>query len=178
VAAVTGRRIRVAPGPTSLLPGDEPALVDPAELDASLERHGPVRGLLRRPDGSIRPVLVQPVRRARPSDPQVVEVVVDGWRFELVVEDAAHAELRERAARAGAGPAGGGPYEVTATIPGRVVSIAVAPGDAVEGGQPLLVIEAMKMQNEVRAPRAGTVGRVAAAEGRPVELGDLLLVLE
>jgi hypothetical protein len=52
------------------------------------------------------------------------------------------------------------------------------PGDAVEGGQPLLVIEAMKMQNEVRAPRAGTVGRVAAAEGRPVELGDLLLVLE
>ena len=70
-----------------------------------------------------------------------------------------------------------GPIEVRAIIPGRVVSVAVAAGDAVAAGQRLLAVEAMKMENELRAPRDGTVERVAVAAGQTVELGDLLVVL-
>ncbi|MEP6639101.1 MAG: biotin/lipoyl-containing protein, partial [Chloroflexota bacterium] len=70
-----------------------------------------------------------------------------------------------------------GPTEVRAIIPGRVVSVAVAAGDPVTAGQRLLAVEAMKMENELRAPRDGTVERVAAAAGETVELGDLLVVI-
>lgn len=107
-----------------------------------------------------------------------VEVVVDGWRFELLVEDEARAVLRERASRdrTAAGSAGG-PLEIRAIIPGRIVSVAVAPGDTVEAGQTLLAVEAMKMQNELRAPRAGTVTHMPVGTGSTVELGDVLVVL-
>jgi biotin carboxyl carrier protein len=107
-----------------------------------------------------------------------VEVVVDGWRFEFLVEDAARAELRDRASRdrTNAG-ADGGRLEIRAIIPGRIVAVAAAPGDAVETGQTLLAVEAMKMQNELQAPRAGTVSRIAGA-GETVEVGDVLVVLE
>jgi biotin carboxyl carrier protein len=108
-----------------------------------------------------------------------VEVVVDGWRFVLLVEDEARAALRERASRdLGAHGGTGGPLEVRAIIPGRIVSVAVAPGDRVESGQTLLAVEAMKMQNELRAPRAGTVSRVPASGGSTVEVGDVLVVLD
>jgi biotin carboxyl carrier protein len=73
--------------------------------------------------------------------------------------------------------AAGGPVEVRAIIPGRIVALNAAPGDAVPAGQQLLVLEAMKMQNELRAPREGTVDRVAVAVGEDVEVGDLLLVV-
>jgi biotin carboxyl carrier protein len=106
-----------------------------------------------------------------------VEVVVDGWRFELEIEDAGRAELRERASRERGALRHGGPTELRAIIPGRVVSVAVAPGDNVEVGDDLLVIEAMKMQNELRAPRAGVVERVAVGAGQTVDLGDLLVVV-
>jgi biotin carboxyl carrier protein len=107
-----------------------------------------------------------------------VEVVVDGWRFELLVEDDARAALRERASRdRTAAGATGGPLEIRAIIPGRIVSVAVAPGDTVEAGQTLLAVEAMKMQNELRAPRAGTVSRVSAGAGTTVDVGDVLVVL-
>lgn len=110
---------------------------------------------------------------------QSVEVVVDGWRFEFIVEDDARADLRERASRDRASHAGAGePLEIRAIIPGRIASVAVTPGDAVELGQPLLAVEAMKMQNELRAPRAGSVSRVVATAGATVEVGDLLIVLE
>jgi biotin carboxyl carrier protein len=62
-------------------------------------------------------------------------------------------------------------------IPGRVATVSVAPGDVVAAGQTLLVVEAMKMQNELRAPRDGTVERVAVGAGETIDLGDLLLVL-
>jgi len=107
-----------------------------------------------------------------------VEVVVDGWRFVLEVEDDAHAVLRERARRDRGSDAGSGaPVEIRAIIPGRIARVAVTAGDTVEAGQPLLVVEAMKMQNELRAPRAGTVQRVATATGSTVEIGELLVVL-
>lgn len=107
-----------------------------------------------------------------------VEVVVDGWRFEVDVESEPRARLRERATSARGSASRGGPLELRAIIPGRVVSVDVAIGDAVDAGGRLLVIEAMKMQNELRSPRGGTVGRLAVGAGQTVERGDLLLVLE
>ena len=97
----------------------------------------------------------------------------------LVVEDETRAVLRERASRVRGAVAGaGGPLEIRAIIPGRVASVAVNPGDRVEAGQTLLAVEAMKMQNELRAPRSGTVARMPATTGATVELGDVLVVLE
>ena len=106
------------------------------------------------------------------------EVVVDGWRFEVEVEAEARAALRERASRAAASHVQTGPFEVRAVIPGRIVSVEVVPGDSVVAGQRVMIIEAMKMQNELRVPRDGTVGRIVAGESQTIEVGDLLLVLE
>ncbi len=61
-------------------------------------------------------------------------------------------------------------------IPGRVAAVTVAVGDAVTAGQTLLVVEAMKMQNELRAPRDGVVERVSVGVGETIDLGDLLVV--
>jgi len=84
-------------------------------------------------------------------------------------------------ARAGHGGAHvGGPAtraSVLAQIPGRVVRLWVAQGDRIEKGQRLLAIDAMKMENEVRSPRAGTVERVAVRLGTDVDLGDELVVV-
>lgn len=106
------------------------------------------------------------------------EVVVDGWRFEVEVESDARAALRDRASQGAAAKLQDGPFEVHAMIPGRIVSVEVAPGDAVAAGQRVMIIEAMKMQNELRVPRDGTVGRVVIGPGQTIEVGDLLLVLE
>ena len=105
------------------------------------------------------------------------EVVVEGWRFVFVAEPAERARLRDRARRGGGGPATSARLPVRAQIPGRVVSVAVAPGEAVASGQRLLSIEAMKMENEIRAPHAGTIERVAVQPGDRVELGDELVVI-
>jgi 3-methylcrotonyl-CoA carboxylase alpha subunit len=71
----------------------------------------------------------------------------------------------------------GGPVEVRAIIPGRIVAISVAAGDSVEAGQQILVVEAMKMQNELRAPREGAVEHIGVAVGDTIEVGDLLVVI-
>ncbi len=106
------------------------------------------------------------------------EVLVDGWRLEVEFEPESRATLRERAHRGRASTARSGPMELRSVIPGRVVGVSVSPGEAVTAGQQLLVIEAMKMQNELRAPRDGTVSRVAVGTGENLEVGDLLVVLE
>lgn len=72
----------------------------------------------------------------------------------------------------------GGPIDVRASLPGLVVALSVAVGDEVEEGHALATIEAMKMQNEVRAPHAGRVAHVAVAAGQTVATGALLLRLE
>ena len=106
-----------------------------------------------------------------------LEVVVAGWRFDLEVEDAAIADLRERATAGHEAAVHHGPTEVRAIIPGRVVAVAVVAGEAVMTGQRLLAVEAMKMENELRAPRDGTIDRVVVAVGQTVELGDPLVVI-
>jgi biotin carboxyl carrier protein len=94
------------------------------------------------------------------------EVAVESWRERTLAE----AQL--------AAAASAGPVEIRATLPGLVVAVNVAVGSEVKEGQPLLTVEAMKMQNEVRAPRAGTIGLVAVSAGAAVAAGVLLLRLD
>ena len=111
--------------------------------------------------------VVEPTRLV---DTPGVEPVDDG-------EDEPRALLREKA---GQGAERGGHHAsatIMAQIPGRVVRLWVAEGDTVEAGQRLLAIEAMKMENEVRAHRAGTVESIRVAPDSSVELGDELLTV-
>ncbi len=62
-------------------------------------------------------------------------------------------------------------------MPGKVVRLLVRAGEHVEAGQGLLVVEAMKMQNEIRSPKSGTVERILAQEGQPVNAGEILCVV-
>lgn len=73
-----------------------------------------------------------------------------------------------------AGEGAGGQERVDALMPGQVVEILVAEGDTVEAGQGVLVLEAMKMKNEIQAERAGTVNRIFVEAGKAVEGGDPL----
>lgn len=70
-----------------------------------------------------------------------------------------------------------GRQQIVAPMPGKVVRLLVNAGDAVEAGQGLLVVEAMKMQNEIRSPKSGTVERILVAEGRAVNAGEVLCVV-
>jgi biotin carboxyl carrier protein len=81
--------------------------------------------------------------------------------------------------RGGAGPAAAaGELRVVAPMPGRVLRVLVSPGDRVELRQGLVVVEAMKMENEIAAAKAGIVKEVAVTAGQSVESGRLLLVVE
>lgn len=67
-----------------------------------------------------------------------------------------------------------GRQQILAPMPGKVVRVLVQAGQNVEAGQGLLVVEAMKMQNEIRSPKSGTVGRLLVNEGQPVNAGEVL----
>lgn len=83
--------------------------------------------------------------------------------------------LKSRRARSGAAD---GPVAVRASMPGRVVRLLAAQGQAVEAHQGIVVIEAMKMQNELRSPRSGRVSELCAAPGQTVSAGDVLAIIE
>jgi biotin carboxyl carrier protein len=76
------------------------------------------------------------------------------------------------------GSAGSGPQRLVAPMPGKVVRVLVKTGDVVTSRQPVVVVEAMKMENELRAGRQGTVTDVHAREGMSVDAGALLLVIQ
>ena len=161
-------------------PSPRVVLVDGAPLEVDLHRLHGDRARLAIGGGVAsehRVLLPAPDRHARTAAGARREVVVDGWRFEVEVEPAARAALRERASRGRAAARQSGPTEVRAIIPGVVAAVAVAAGDVVAAGQQLLVIEAMKMQNELRAPRAGTIDRVTVGPGLTIDVGDLLVVI-
>jgi biotin carboxyl carrier protein len=173
--------IRLAPAPR--VTGEGLVLVDAVPVQVRLERFDAVHAVLVEATGDgTRRTQVSLLPLERPAGPRsgVVqrEVVVGGWRVEVEIESERRASLRERARRSRAETARGGPTDVQAIIPGRIVSVSVVPGDPVEAGQQLLVVEAMKMQNELRAPRDGVVSSVAVGAGGTVEVGDLLVVLE
>lgn len=83
-----------------------------------------------------------------------------------------------RGVAAGVAKPPSGPTKVNAPMPGKIVRVLVAAGAEVEAGQGLIVMEAMKMENELRAPRAGRLRAVHVREGQAVETGTLLAVIE
>jgi biotin carboxyl carrier protein len=195
MAPVSGLRISIAgatavaarpdavPAPIIVDRGEAGPTVDGAPWAATLRALDAERTILRDGPGPDAParrlLLLRPAGHAGGAEPGVerVEVIVDGWRVEVDVEPAARAALRDRARRGREAAGTSGPTKVHAIIPGVVVAVSVAPGDAVTAGQQLLVVEAMKMQNELRAPRDGTIAEVAVGAGSTIEVGDLLLVL-
>lgn len=100
-------------------------------------------------------------------------VTVAGHFFHVAIEDE-----RERAAHAAEREAGAGGGAVDSVMPGVVVELLVGEGDEVERGAPLLILEAMKMQNEIIAPCAGRVTRLAVAAGDAVASGQRLAMIE
>ena len=100
---------------------------------------------------------------------------VDGYRYEVSAFDERTRAIQDLAAAA-SGPRG--PAPLVAPMPGLIVRVNVAPGDRVAAGAGLIVMEAMKMENELRAPVAGTVKAVHATPGTAVEKGSVLVELE
>ncbi len=94
--------------------------------------------------------------------------------FPLELLDERRLRLRRAAGRFGVE----GRQVITAQMPGRVVKVLARPGDAVRRGQGLVVVEAMKMENELRSPKDGTVREVLVAEGQTVEANAKLCVVE
>jgi biotin carboxyl carrier protein len=122
--------------------------------------------------------------------PHTFSILLDGKSYELRVTpmadgslkiQSAHTELtaqvldpREWRGRHGALEVQGR-QQVVAPMPGKIVRILVQPGEAVEAGQGLVVVEAMKMQNEIRSPKSGKVEKIVAKEGETVNAGDVLV---
>jgi biotin carboxyl carrier protein len=100
---------------------------------------------------------------------------IDGYRFETEALDERTRAIRDLSA-ASTGPVG--PAPIRAPMPGLIVRVSVQVGDKVEAGQGVVVMEAMKMENELRATAAGTVSGVEVAPGTAVEKGALLVALE
>lgn len=100
---------------------------------------------------------------------------LDGYRFDVEALDERTRAIRELSG-ASAGPTG--PAPLKAPMPGLIVRIHVQVGDQVQAGQGLVVMEAMKMENELRATAAGRVKSIVAATGTAVEKGALLIELE
>ena len=103
--------------------------------------------------------------------PSALVVVIDGRRFEIEARDP------RRFTRKGGKAGADGVQTVAAPMPGKVVRVLVAVGDEVAAGQGLLVVEAMKMQNEMKAPRAGKVLSLSAAVGGTVAAGEALATI-
>lgn len=162
------------PAPDDVL-AQRQVLVDGSPLEAELMGLG--SGHHRLVEAGIETRLVLEAVTAGAGGSRTREVLVDGFRFLVEVEDERLAELRERASKGRASGGQAGPLQVKAIIPGKVVAVSVAAGDPVTAGQQLLVVEAMKMQNELRAPRDGTIERVGVAVGVNIEIGDLLVVI-
>jgi biotin carboxyl carrier protein len=85
---------------------------------------------------------------------------------------------RRSSRRGGAAAGGGGPQRILAPMPGRVVRVLVRSGERVRARQPLIVVEAMKMENELRSLHDGMVSDVAVRDGQSVEAGTLLAVVD
>ena len=100
--------------------------------------------------------------------------VVDGQTFEITVPDAGPAPKQRRSSGGKSKKSG----KVTANIPGKVVTVEVSIGDEVEEGQVVMILEAMKMQNEIQAPVNGKVVSVNCEEGQSIEANVPLVVIE
>jgi biotin carboxyl carrier protein len=123
------------------------------------------------------------------SGPGVFSVLIEGRSYQATVLNAGTIQVgdrifsveifdpRELRARSSSG-ASHGRQNIVAPMPGKVVRVLVAAGDAVEAGQGLIVVEAMKMQNELKSPKVGIVVEVKAGNGATVAAGEILVVIE
>lgn len=104
-----------------------------------------------------------------------LEVLLQGQLHVVEVEDERHRKLRESSG----GPAvHSGEFNLKSPMPGLIVAVPVVEGQAVVKGQDLVILESMKMQNELKAPRDGTIGRVRVRAGDSVEQNQVLITLE
>jgi len=125
--------------------------------------------------------------------PYCIAILLDGQSFEISVAPSPDGKLklqthaqefiaevvdpRAWSSRQHGGGEAEGRQQIVAPMPGKIVRVLVQAGDHVEAGQGLLVVEAMKMQNEIRSPKSGTVERVLVSEGQPVNAGEILCVI-
>ncbi len=110
--------------------------------------------------------------RLSPALDDTLNISLGTQRFSVALGD-----LRDQAPR-NTVAAHTGPHELRALMPGKVVKILVAPGESVSLGQGVIIVEAMKMQNEMKSPKNGMVSRVTTSEGETVAAGATLLVIE
>jgi biotin carboxyl carrier protein len=125
--------------------------------------------------------------------PGVLSLRVDGRAWRVVLEDDANEpavhvggarvayrvdDPRSLKTRRGRAAGTDGPRAIKASMPGRVVRVLVQKGDAVEAHQGVVVIEAMKMQNELKSPKAGKVAELRVGPGDTVAAGDVLAIVE
>lgn len=103
------------------------------------------------------------------------DVLLRGRQYQVKVEDEREKRLR---AAAGGGVAEGGEFHLKAPMPGLVVAILVEEGQPVKKGQVMLILESMKMQNELKAPRDGTIGRIRVKAGESVEQKQAMLSVQ
>jgi acetyl-CoA/propionyl-CoA carboxylase, biotin carboxylase, biotin carboxyl carrier protein len=140
-------------------------------------------GLVESEELGVRAAELEPVHVHAATNGRTVDVTrtveVDGRRFDvrLLEPEQPWRELaRRRHERVRAGGAGG-TDAIVSPMQGTVLSVAVSEGDVVEAGQVICIVEAMKMENEVRAPHAGTVGELSVTAGEPVATGQVICVL-
>ena len=125
--------------------------------------------------------------------PNVISLIIDGIAYEVKreltptdthiwVKSARFAaevrDPRSLRSRRGKGAGTEGPQKVAAPMPGKIVRVLTKPGESVEAGQGVVVIEAMKMQNELKSPKKGTVSQILAQEGATVTAGEVLAIVE
>ena len=145
---------------------DVRARIDGREYDLKVSEPEPGLFVLR--DGARRSVAFV----SRSADGSSL-VTVDGRTLDVRLTD----PKRLRGATSGQ-EHGDGLAEIKTAMPGKVVRILVTVGDAVAKGDGVIVVEAMKMQNEMRSPKDGTVRTIRPAEGDTVNAGDVLVVIE
>ena len=102
-----------------------------------------------------------------------LQILVRGRAYECFVRDPRSLRARQRA-----GVAAAGEHKLTASMPGKVVRIIAGMGDQIKAGQGIFVIEAMKMQNEVRSPKDGLLKKLLVVEGANVVAGEVLAIIE
>ena len=107
------------------------------------------------------------------SSKELKKVRIGSNEFEVMIVDP-----KQLRGSAHGGDSGEGSSQIKTAMPGKVVRILVAVGDMVSNGDGVIVVEAMKMQNELKAHRDGTIKEIRAAEGENVNAGDVLVVIE
>lgn len=124
-------------------------------------------------DGHSYDVLARRLPQAGKQDQARYEILVNGERFEVVVED-------ERTHRLSgiAQSERGSTAEVSAPMPGLVAAVLVESGSSVARDQPIVILEAMKMENDLLSPIAGTVREVRVSKGQTVDQGEMLIVID